>query len=248
MRIRTIKPAFWTNEKLAALPDFARLLAIGLLNYADDHGFFWANSLMVRGALFPFEEDSTKVRRSLEQLSGIGYLRLGVMPDGREVGHVINFKKHQRVDKPQDSEISPLAEFQDRSKITPRTISDELPLDRKGLEGNGKDPSPKAPGDARHHEIMSRWGAAYAAAFDMKYMVASRDPASLKRFLSSCSDSADEFLGVASNAWARQRTDKFSKRCKEASTIHGLCTFYNEIRVELATHHNDVIGKRSSMA
>jgi hypothetical protein len=57
MRIRTVKPEFWTNEKMAALPDFTRLVALALLNYADDHGYFWANSLMMRGALFPFEDE-----------------------------------------------------------------------------------------------------------------------------------------------------------------------------------------------
>lgn len=145
MRIRTIKPAFWTNEKMAALPDFARLLAIGLLNYADDHGFFWANSLMIRGALFPFEEDSSKVRKGLAQLATEGYIRLGKSTDGREVGHVVNFDKHQRVDKPQKSEIQPLATFQDQSENDLGGAEDQSALEGKGKEGKGKEEEGAAP-------------------------------------------------------------------------------------------------------
>lgn len=146
MRIRTVKPAFWANEKMSLLPDFARLLAIGLLNYSDDHGFFWANSLMIRGSLFPFEEDASKVRKGLAQLECEGFVRLGKTPDGREVGHVINFSKHQRVDKANPSEIQPIAQFdersiqiQDDSKNDPRMFQERSLLDRKGMEGKGKE-------------------------------------------------------------------------------------------------------------
>jgi hypothetical protein len=139
MRIRTVKPVFWANEKMSAMPDFTRLLALALLNYADDYGFFWANPLMIRGALFPFEEDSKKIRGSLPQLVAIGYIRIGKTPDGREAGEIINFLKHQRVDKPQDSEIQPLVSFEDHSPNIPGLFDDQSQLDRKGKEGKGKD-------------------------------------------------------------------------------------------------------------
>jgi len=137
VRIRTVKPAFWTNEKMAVMPDFTRLLALGLLNYADDHGYFWANCLMIRGALFPFEEDSTRIRRALAQLATEGYLRLGKCPDGREAGQVVNFSKHQRVDRATESEIQPLASFDEPSTNVPRVLDDHSLLDRKGREGKG---------------------------------------------------------------------------------------------------------------
>lgn len=124
---------------MAALPDFARLLAIGLLNYADDLGFFWANSLMIRGSLFPFEEDSSKVRKGLAQLASEGYIRLGKTNDGREVGQVVNFSKHQRVDKPQESEIKPLAIFEERSGNGLLPFDEQSSLYGIGKEGIGKE-------------------------------------------------------------------------------------------------------------
>ncbi len=152
MRIRTLKPEFWANEKMAGMPDAARLLAIGLLNYADDDGFFWANEKMIRGALCPFDDDSTIIRRSLAQLASIGYIRLGKAEDGRECGEVVNFSKHQRIDRPKPSEIKGLAIFDDQSTINRRSIVEPSTInrrwkgrERKGKEGKGEeDVAPEA--------------------------------------------------------------------------------------------------------
>jgi hypothetical protein len=143
MRIRTIKPEFWTSEKMAQLPDFTKLLAIGLLNHADDHGYFWANPMLIRGAIFPFDEDSSKVRRSLAQLQINGYISLAKTPDGRDFGQVVNFSKHQRVDRPRDSLIAPmsanskpLAAFDEASTNDRRSLVEASSLEGKGREGN----------------------------------------------------------------------------------------------------------------
>ena len=145
MRIRTVKPTFWTNEKMSVLPDFTRLVALALLNYADDSGYFWANPKMIRGALFPFEEDSKRILGTLAQLSDEGYLRLGKTADGRDVGHIISFRKHQRIDKPTDSEIEQLASFEEASKNTQRVLQDSSCLDRKGREEERKGAAAVAP-------------------------------------------------------------------------------------------------------
>ncbi len=142
MRIRTIKPEFWANEKMARMPDFTRLLAIGLLNYADDHGYFWANPLMIRGALFPFDEDSSKVRRGLAQLQSEGFIRLGKTADDREAGHIVKFAKHQRIDRARDSDIQHLVTFDEASTNDRRSLDDDSLLDRKGSgigTGKGRD-------------------------------------------------------------------------------------------------------------
>jgi len=105
MRIRTIKPEFWQHEGLAKLPDFVRLTALALLNYADDDGYFLASPQLIRGNIFPFEEDSSKIRRALVELSNAGWIECGVGDDGREVARVVNFRKHQRIDRPQSSKL-----------------------------------------------------------------------------------------------------------------------------------------------
>jgi hypothetical protein len=111
-RIRSIKPEFWSNEKLSALPVEAHLLAAALLNYADDHGYFNANPALVRAACFPLRDITFQVLASLlEGLAGIDYLRLERAPDGRVYGWIVHFGDHQRVDHPSTSKIAGLVVF-----------------------------------------------------------------------------------------------------------------------------------------
>jgi len=136
MRIRTIKPEFWTHEGLCKKSDFTRLLAIALLNLADDEGYFMANPILIRGQVFPFLEDSKKILGSLQDLSGVGWIRLGKDDQKRDVGKIVNFLKHQRVDKPQSSKIKPSSVFQDDSKNDLGTIQDDSKGEGKGKEGD----------------------------------------------------------------------------------------------------------------
>lgn len=135
------------HEGLCSKSDFTRLLAIALLNWADDEGYFMANPVLIRGQVFPFLEDSKTIPRSLADLSSVGWIELGKDDEGREVGRIINFAKHQRVDKPKHSTIKDKATFQEQSKTHPRTIQDASEEDGKGLEGdgNGMDHGGQAP-------------------------------------------------------------------------------------------------------
>jgi hypothetical protein len=132
MRIRTVKPDFWTNERMAALPEFTRLLALGLLNYADDEGYFNANINLIRGTLFPFADESKKILGAIKDLSKLDFIRVGESKDGRKYGWVVHFTEHQRVDKPKPSKIKGLCDFQEES-----TMSLGLILDASKEEGKG---------------------------------------------------------------------------------------------------------------
>ncbi len=106
MRIRTIKPEFWSHPVFAAQVDEVRLAALGLLNVADDHGYFLASPALIRSALWPLDEDSTKARRVLARLSELGYIEVREHPTHGPIGCVVNFSKHQRVDRPSESKIA----------------------------------------------------------------------------------------------------------------------------------------------
>jgi len=56
-RIRTIKPEFWTDEKVGKLKRDERLLFIGLWNLADDQGVVKANAAYIKGQLFSYDEE-----------------------------------------------------------------------------------------------------------------------------------------------------------------------------------------------
>lgn len=129
MRIRSLKPEFWTHPILAAMPDDARLAAIGLLNVADDHGYFLARPALVRSALWPLDEDSTKARRVLAQLSEAGWIEVREHPTHGPIGRVVNFTKHQRVDRPSPSKIAAYW-LDDSSSNIRRTLDDNSSLEQ----------------------------------------------------------------------------------------------------------------------
>ena len=145
MRIRTIKPEFWMHEGLCGKSEFTRLLAIALLNWADDEGYFLANPVLIRGQVFPFLDDSTKIPRALQDLSSVGWIDLGSDDQGRSVGKIKNFSKHQRVDKPNASKLKASSVFVDDSKNVLGLLLEDSKEEGKGMEEerNGIEAKPK---------------------------------------------------------------------------------------------------------
>jgi len=145
-RIRTVKPEMWKHEQLSALPEATHMLAVALLNYADDHGYFNANPALIRGELFPIREPSVSIPESLRSLQTINYIRLGTGPDGRRYGHIVHFSEHQRVSHPTDSKISVIAiTWDDSGKIPepsenpPETFRPEQGRERNREEDKERD-------------------------------------------------------------------------------------------------------------
>lgn len=148
MRIRTIKPAFWKNETLSGLAKADRLLAVALLNYADDEGYFQAHESLVRGECFPFDEDSAEIRRGLAELSRIGFLALGTASDGQRIGRIVTFLEHQKIDKPSKSKFSALTISWDcaspDSASPPRIVAEDSVLEVEVGSGSRKGKAPAA--------------------------------------------------------------------------------------------------------
>jgi len=117
-RIRTIKPEFWHCSDLAGVSDKAKLLAIGLLNHSDDEGYFKAHSALIRAAIFPFTEGSLNIHTLFNELSNIGYIALFKAENSKDYGHVVNFLKHQKINRPSPSRIKDLKRFTEESLST----------------------------------------------------------------------------------------------------------------------------------
>lgn len=105
-RIRSIKPEFWTDETMAEISRDARLLFLGLLNHVDDEGRCVDNPRLVKAAVFPLDDDITPeiVRRLLDELSTKARLVLYEASQRRFL-QVSNFRKHQKIDRPQPSRL-----------------------------------------------------------------------------------------------------------------------------------------------
>lgn len=90
---------------MSKVSDFARLTAIALLNVADDEGYFEADVRLVRGDVFPFEEDSSRIKGALSELSVIGYIEIREHPTKGPLGHVVTFSTHQRINRATGSKL-----------------------------------------------------------------------------------------------------------------------------------------------
>lgn len=100
-RIRTIKPEFFASEQVAALSHAAKLTFVGMWCEADDYGVLSDSPKLLKGHLWPLADDITAVDVSLhlqEMVDG-GLVRRFEADDRRWLW-IVNFKKHQVINKP----------------------------------------------------------------------------------------------------------------------------------------------------
>lgn len=106
MRIRSIKPEFWSSASVARLSKELRLLWIGLWSYVDDHGVGLADERLIAAQLFPFSDDPIGerefVREGLATLSREGRVRSYTVGEHSYI-HITGWSEHQKIDRPSKS-------------------------------------------------------------------------------------------------------------------------------------------------
>lgn len=146
-RIRTVKPEFWVDEKVVELSPWARLLFIGMWNFADDQGYVDYSPKRIRMQIFP--GDPVDIEALIGELRAAGVVRAYESPVG-PVLHVVNWTRHQRVDKASKprfvaDELRPFpsapVSVPDPSPNPPRTLQEDStnPRESSCAEGKGKD-------------------------------------------------------------------------------------------------------------
>ena len=98
-RIRTIKPEFWEDEKLAKLPIHARLLFIGTWNFADDNGVLLANPVLMKSHIFPYEDIGiSTISEWIDMLVENGML-IRTTYNGKDYLVIRKFLIHQKINR-----------------------------------------------------------------------------------------------------------------------------------------------------
>ena len=98
-RIRTIKPEFWEDEKLAKLPVYARLLFIGTWNFADDNGVLLANPILMKSHIFPYEDIGiSTISEWIDMLVQNGML-IRTTYNGKDYLVIRKFLIHQKINR-----------------------------------------------------------------------------------------------------------------------------------------------------
>lgn len=97
-RIRTIKPEFWADEKLAPLPTIDRLVFLGLVSMADDAGRLVDSVRQLDGMIFPYSDETCGP--SLATLARLSRIRRYTSESGQRLIQIEGWTKHQYVDRP----------------------------------------------------------------------------------------------------------------------------------------------------
>lgn len=139
-RIRTIKPDFWTDEKLTECSLSARLLFIGTWNFADDSGNLDRSSKQIKARVFPM--DSMNCEPLIQELIIQGLL-IEYSCDCKKFLHIKGFLKHQLINRPSKPSCP---EF-DESLINQCSVSEHslsTHARREGKEGKEDIATPSA--------------------------------------------------------------------------------------------------------
>lgn len=98
-RIRSVKPSFWTSNATAKLSRDARLLAIGLISFADDDGRFPASVNAISGYVFPHDEITpARIKKWLKELVDGGIVHI-YESESLVYGCLPKWHKHQVINK-----------------------------------------------------------------------------------------------------------------------------------------------------
>jgi hypothetical protein len=121
MRIRQVKPSFWTDATIARVSYQARLFYIGLWNVADDAGYIEWQPLEIGALLFPYESPKTRERHIAswtDELTASG--RLVVQECGCAV--IPTLPSHQRIAGKQAFTVRDKHDRLHRGRIPPGSI------------------------------------------------------------------------------------------------------------------------------
>ena len=145
-RIRTVKPEFWTSEQIVERSPNARLMFIGLMNFADDNGVHPDKAMRIKMQVFPGDDlSSDDVEGLISQLHEAGLITRYAV-EGEKYLLIKGFTKHQKIDQPSykyplpDGSVpeNPSRRRSDSSDVR-RTFVERSPPEGKGREGNGKE-------------------------------------------------------------------------------------------------------------
>jgi hypothetical protein len=87
-------PEFYSNTALSSVSLEAHHLAGALLLCSDEHGYFNATHVAVKGAAFPLRETDSDIPSLLVELEQIGYIEMLFSSDGQHSGRVVHKERN----------------------------------------------------------------------------------------------------------------------------------------------------------
>ena len=153
-RKRMISPDFWTDDKMLQLPIPARLMFIGMLNFADDEGLLQNNATSIKVKILPAEDITVEIIENyIRTMVGLQLLSLGTNVDGQSLLKITKWHDHQKIQHPTPTKyiFTPLIEEIKTNSSSPtvelnedshKTIS-QYSIDKNSIVKNKVDKSSK---------------------------------------------------------------------------------------------------------
>ncbi len=95
MTRRMLDSAIWKNEKFGVMPPMARLLAIGIINQADDQGRGKAHPVYLRSQVFPYDDVTAGQVAEWLGMVATNETILLYQVDGKDYYQIINWWSYQ---------------------------------------------------------------------------------------------------------------------------------------------------------
>ncbi len=144
-RIRTVKPEWLEDERLALASSDARVLSIALILLADDYGNGRANVMVLGAVVFPGADNARATfTAAAEELTRIRFVAFYEV-DGQRYFSIRNWSKHQRVDRPSEPKVpGPPQEDDDTATLHRHTA------DGPGVGAQNRADTADGPGPTEH--------------------------------------------------------------------------------------------------
>lgn len=158
-RIRSIKPKFWDDTKIGRISRDARLLYIGMWNFADDIGVVIGDSIWLKSKIFPYDQiQIQQFEKWMNELVINGFICL-LSYRGERFIYLPTFTRHQVINKPNHDDLnipknlidSIKETIPEQSRNNPVSFTEQSVLIIGEGNGNGDIP-PIVPPDECHED------------------------------------------------------------------------------------------------
>lgn len=156
-RIRTIKPEFWDDLKISKISRDARLLYIGMWNFADDLGVIIGDHVWLKSKVFPFDNiQHQQFDKWIEVLVQSGFISLLSYNEERFY-YLPNLTRHQVINKPNYDRVN-IKQSDLQEIINSRNDTGMIPdASHSGKEGKGKEGKGKEEERITPNGVVELW-------------------------------------------------------------------------------------------
>ena len=152
MRNRILQKSFWTSSGIIELEIHERLLFLGMTNHADDDGIIKTAPRALKAKIFPADDIPIEaVEFGLEKMNELGLI---IFNEDRSLCRFVNWKDHQKINRPYPSKFKFVEEKKEHSMSIHGTFN-EHSLPNNNNNSNNKKKKKKNNNNKTNKSVFS---------------------------------------------------------------------------------------------